>query len=371
MIRDELAGWVGGFDQYKGGKGSDTAHYLTMHGARDLLVDRKSADRRTTIVRRAAVSIVGGIQPETLRRTLGQKHFENGLAARLLLAMPPRQAKHWTETEIDDLLDQKIGRLFARLNEIEPGRDDNNRPKPVVLGLSAAGKKAWVEFYDQHAQRQADASGEQAAALSKAEGAAARLALVLHCVREAAGDKTVSSSIDDQDIGSGVALALWYADEAERVYHVLQEDDDGRLRRQVVELVSRLGGRISANDLRRRSRHFADSDDAERLLDELVKAGVGTWVEVKHDGAGRPTRHFLLSDLVSVSQIPENPENMPISDTTAGESGVVGFPEFDQFNGAADETLVSEIPLRHGENAISDTDTTETVGSDEWEELVL
>ena len=247
-----------------------------MHGARDLLVDRKSADRRTTIVRRAAVSIVGGIQPETLRRTLGQKHFENGLAARLLLAMPPRQAKHWTETEIDDLLDQKIGRLFARLNEIEPGRDDNNRPKPVVLGLSAAGKKAWVEFYDQHAQRQADASGEQAAALSKAEGAAARLALVLHCVREAAGDKTVSSSIDDQDIGSGVALALWYADEAERVYHVLQEDDDGRLRRQVVELVSRLGGRISqtisaggAALCRQRRRRAAPR--------RVGQGGVGTW----------------------------------------------------------------------------------------------
>ena len=90
--------------------------------------------------------------------------------------MPPREAKQWTEAEIDDLLDQRIGRLFDRLYEIEPKHDDNDQPEPVVLGLSAAGKAAWVEFYDQHAQRQADASGEQAAALAKAEGAAARLA---------------------------------------------------------------------------------------------------------------------------------------------------------------------------------------------------
>ncbi len=185
------------------------------------------------------MSIVGGIQPETLRRVLGQKHFENGLAARLLLAMPPREAKHWTEAEIDDLLDQRIGRLFDRLYEIEPKRDDNDQPEPVVLGLSAAGKAAWVEFYDRHAQRQADASGETAAALAKAEGAAARLALIVHCVREAAGERAVTDQIDDQDIGSGVALALWYADEAERVYHVLQETDDGKLRRQVVELIGR------------------------------------------------------------------------------------------------------------------------------------
>ena len=285
LIRDELAGWIGGFDQYKGGgRGADTAHWLTIYGARDILVDRKNGDRQTIFVRRAAVSIVGGIQPETLRRVLGAKHFENGLAARLLLAMPPREAKHWTEAEIDDLLDQRIGRLFDRLYEIEPNRDDNDQVEPVVLGLSAAGKAAWIDFYDRHAQRQADASGEQAAALAKAEGAAARLALIVHCVREAAGDRTASDQIDDQDVGSGVALALWYADEAERVYHVLQETDDGKLRRQVVELIGRQGGRITAAGLRQRSRHFADSDDAEQFLEELVKAGS------RHVGGDRQDR---------------------------------------------------------------------------------
>jgi hypothetical protein len=372
LIRDELAGWVGGFDQYRNGKGSDTAHWLTIYGARDLLVDRKGGDRRTIFVRRAAVSIVGGIQLETLRRTLGEKHFENGLAARLLLAMPPRQPKQWTETEIDEQLDQKIGRLFDRLYEIEPGRDDSDQPKPITLGLSSSGKAAWVEFYDQHAKRQADASGRQAAALSKAEGAAARLALVLHCVREAAGDRTVSAQIDDQDIGAGVALARWYADEAERVYHVLQETDDGRLRRQVVELIGRAGGKITANDLRRRSRHFADSEDAERFLDELVAAGVGTWGPIStSDDGGRPSRQFLLSSSVSVSQTPANTEENGVSETETGESGVVGWSEFDQFNGPAVETLVSETPLEHGENEVSDTETRETAGNEEFEEFTL
>jgi len=332
LIREELSGWIGGFDQYRNGRGSDTAHWLTIHGARDLLVDRKTGDKKTIHVRRAAVSIVGSIQPETLCRALGAEHFEDGLAARLLLAMPPRQAKHWTEAEIDEDLDEEVGRLFDRLYEIEPGRNDNDQPEPVVLGLSSSGKAAWIEFHDRHVEREADATGAQAAALAKAKGAAARLALVLHCVREAAGDRTVSSSIDDQDVGSGAALALWYADEAERVYQVLQETDDGRLRRQVLELISRQGGTISANDLRRRSRHFADSEDAERFLVELVEAGVGTWgpISTSEDG-GRPTREFLLSDRVSVSETPPKPEK----------------------------------------DEVSDTETTETAGNDEWEEMVL
>jgi hypothetical protein len=371
LIRDELAGWVGSFDQYKNGRGSDTAHWLTIYGARDLLVDRKGGDRTTTYVRRAAVSIVGGIQPGTLSRVIGERHVEDGLLARLLLAMPPRQPKQWTETEIDEHLDQNIGRLFDQLYRLEPKQDDSDRPEPITLGLSSSGKAAWVEFYNLHAERQADATGEQAAALSKIEGAAARIALVLHCVREAAGDRAVSAQVDHQDIGSGVAIARWYADEAERVYLVLRETDEDRLRRQVVELISRKGGAITANDLRRRSRHFATTEDAELFLGGLVKGGVGTWVEVQHERAGRPTQEFHLSASVSVSEIPGNPKETAISDTETGKIGAVGWSEFSDFSGAAVETPVSEIPLEHEENTISDTDTTETAGNRVWEEITL
>ena len=372
LIRDELAGWVGGFDQYKNGHGSDTAHWLTIYGARDLLVDRKTTDRKTTFVRRAAVSICGGIQPATLSRVLGDKHFENGLAARLLLAMPPRQPKQWTETEIDEHLDQRIGRLFDQLYRLEPKQDDSDQPEPITLGLSATGKAAWIEFYNQHAERQADATGEQAAALSKIEGAAARLALIVHCIREAAGDRTVSDQIDDEDVGAGVVIARWYADEAERVYSVLRESDDGRLRRQVVELIARKGGTITANDLRRRSRHFADNEDAEQFLDGLVGAGLGTWVEVRSgDEGGRPTQEFHLSTSVSVSQTLPNPRNNEVSDTGDGQSGVVGWSEFNEFDGSAVEALVSLTPSKHEGNEVSDTDTAETAGNEQFEEFVL
>ena len=34
LARDELSGWINGFGQYKGGKGGDASHWLTMHGAR-------------------------------------------------------------------------------------------------------------------------------------------------------------------------------------------------------------------------------------------------------------------------------------------------------------------------------------------------
>ena len=65
--RDELAGWLDSFNQYKGGRGADTAAWLSIHNAGSLRVDRRGGDRKTIFVQSAAVSITGGIQPPVLR----------------------------------------------------------------------------------------------------------------------------------------------------------------------------------------------------------------------------------------------------------------------------------------------------------------
>lgn len=313
LIRDELAGWFGSFDQYKPGHGADAAHWLTIHGARDLLVDRKTGDRKTLFVRRAAVSITGGIQPGTLRRALGTEHFENGLAARLLLAMPPRRAKRWTEARVGEDLDRQVGEIFDRLYQLQP-EDQDQHPEPVVVGLTQDGKAAWVEFYDRHAERIADASGNEAAVLSKIEAAAARIALVLHLVRQAAFDPDAGEAVDAASIRSGVTIAEWYASEAERVYRVLRETDEDRSRREVVELITRRGGTITANELRKRSRRLDTNEEAEVVLAGLVRAGIGTWEHVPTgDAGGRPTTQFRLSGGVSETETPAN----------TGKSGVL------------------------------------------------
>ncbi len=74
LARDELAGLLLGMNQYKAGRGSATLqHYLTMHGARSMVIDRKGstrADRKMIVVPRAAVSICGTVQPAILRQSL-------------------------------------------------------------------------------------------------------------------------------------------------------------------------------------------------------------------------------------------------------------------------------------------------------------
>src|SRR5690606_20008989 len=59
VARDELSGWLNSFDAYKSARGADVAHWLSMHRAGSMLVNRKSG-RNFIRVPRSAVSICGG-----------------------------------------------------------------------------------------------------------------------------------------------------------------------------------------------------------------------------------------------------------------------------------------------------------------------
>ena len=297
VVRDELAGWLRSFDRYKG-RGADTACWLSLHGARELIVDRKSGDRTTLFVSRAAVSITGGIQPEILRQALSAEHLQDGLAARLLLAHPPRRAREWTETAIAAEVLGMLDRIYSGLAVLEPDCDELGRPQPKALPLSDGARARWGEFIREHGIRQLDLDGPLAAAWSKLEAYAARLALIVHLVRVAAGDQTLESHdvVGDDSLLAAITLCRWFGQEAQRMYARFSEDDDARERRELVETIERQGGSVTARQLCRVMRRFGGSVSMVRAaLDELAQSGIGQWVERPTSArGGRPTRAFEL-----------------------------------------------------------------------------
>ena len=168
VARDELSGWVNSFDAYKSCRGADVAHWLSMHRAGPLIVDRKGG-KRTIHVPRASVCIAGGVQPKALVAALvgryqaggvdeamdkpDKEHFDNGLAARLLFAMPPRRPKRWTEDELPWQTETALETLVGRLLALDMPEDENGQPQPRDIPLSPQGKQAWIEFYNAHAVR--------------------------------------------------------------------------------------------------------------------------------------------------------------------------------------------------------------------------
>jgi hypothetical protein len=309
MVRDELAGWFN-FDRYAGGKGGDAAKWLEMFGGRPMMVDRKTGGN--VDVPRAAVSIAGGIQPETLRRALGQEHRDSGLAARLLLAYPPRKPKRWTKADVSEKAEAAVAAVFERLYALTLDTDDNGDERPRLVTLTDEAERAWESFYNEHNLEQVDLCGDLAAAWSKLEGCAARFALVIHLVRWAANDPTLRdpARVDAASIAAGVSLSRWFANEARRIYAMLSESDDDRKARQLVEWIERRGGVVTVRDVTHGIRAYRnDPDTAEHALSALVEAGIGRWESDDHGPkGGRPTRRFRLVSTVTVTETKGNPE---------------------------------------------------------------
>ncbi len=328
LVRDELSGWIKGFDQYKKGQGSDAPHFLGMHRAGDLLIDRKIKSELIYIPR-AAVSVTGGIQPRILKRTLGAEHLDNGLAARLLLAMPPRLPKHWTDQEISPSITTCLSDLYGRLLELDLIVNSGGETVPVDLPLTASGRDAWIQFFNRHGVEQARREGDLAAAFSKLEGYCARFALVIHLIRCEAGDLTLETreAVDSTSIEAGVTLTSWFAYETERIYVALGITSAVSSPSKLQEIIRRHGGRISVRDLMHATRQYRDSSErAHAALQQLVDGGFGTWVHSSPRQGGRPSEVFELT--LEVGNTGNGNETLPrenaaprrTSDTTIGYS---------------------------------------------------
>ena len=194
LLRDELAGWLGLFRRYKDAQGgTDLPNWLEMHRAGPVVVDRKTGDKPSLFVPHAAVSVTGGIQPDTLARCMTAEHLEAGLAARVLLSMPPRRLKVWSENEVHPELAEEYARVIAALAVLPLDRDSSGDEGPFALRLTPEAKELWVAYYNEWAERQAALDGPAAAAYAKLEGGAARLALLHAVVGQVGARPTIAS----------------------------------------------------------------------------------------------------------------------------------------------------------------------------------
>jgi hypothetical protein len=204
----------------------------------------------------------------------------------------------WSEAIVDEALDSSLADVFDRLYGLSMTVHDGELA-PVPLNLSADAKRAWVAFYNEHAQEQLELTGDLAAAWSKLEGYAARLALVVHLTRWAAGLAQIGEppgDVDAESVEAGIALSRWFGNEAQRVYAALSESDEEREQRELVELMQRKGGCATVRELMRSSRRYrASADEAEAALEDLVKARLATRENTGSGSAGGcPTIRYRL-----------------------------------------------------------------------------
>jgi len=240
LLRDELDGWLSGFQRYSAS--SDLPHWLSLYNAQSLTVDRKGTGHQ--YVAKAVVAVNGCIQPGVFKRALTADATEAGLAARLICAMPPRVEITWTEDEVALEVEAIWGRLVQDLLELDYKKNPDGIPEPQTLAMSPEAKGVWVDFYNRHGKRQNGAFGSRAAILAKLEAVVARVALTFAIVERVASRMDDLAPVDQISMEAAVEVVEWCLAERDRIETLLAdttESDKGSFANKILDVITRAG----------------------------------------------------------------------------------------------------------------------------------
>ncbi|WP_336487416.1 DUF3987 domain-containing protein [Methylobacterium nigriterrae] len=214
LVRDELAGFFGGFGKYGGG-GSERAFTIEMYGGRSYTVDRVK-NPQPICIEHLSVGLLGGVQPDKLPLIIDGP--DDGMSARVLWAWPEIKPEFSLARTLQD--DSLAKANFARLVDLPPGRDETERLGPKEVRLTSEAEDALEAFGREVAQR-ADTVGDRlAGALGKARGHTLRLSAVLEYLWWCGGTRTSEPtciSVEAVEAAAGIVRG-YFLPMAERVY---------------------------------------------------------------------------------------------------------------------------------------------------------
>lgn len=179
MLQDELSGFFGAMDKYNGGKGAsaDRAFWLRSFNGGEYALNR--VGRGAALIPNLSVSLLGGIQPEPIRKVASDTH-DDGLLQRLF-PIVLRPATMGKDEPAPDVV-SAYRALIERLHTLRP----------------LQGFTPWLEFDDgaQEVRRRLEAehlrlqsseaiSRKLASHVGKYDGLFARLCIVWHCIEHA------------------------------------------------------------------------------------------------------------------------------------------------------------------------------------------
>ena len=169
LMLDELASFFSAMDAYRGGKGGDRQKWLTIWNGGGIKVNRKSTD--TICVPQSSISIVGGIQPQTIANLIGgDDSQQDGLWNRFaFMGLPHNTTEAFTETPGD--LREELDKVYRTLSSQET----------QTHCLSIAAKPLWKAWHDEiEAKTISESNWLIKGTYAKFEGIAGRNALIIH-----------------------------------------------------------------------------------------------------------------------------------------------------------------------------------------------
>jgi len=281
MIRDELAAFMTGMNQYKGGRGSDRAIACKLWSGQRIVTDRVGHENQEPICcDDPALSIVGGLTVHGLMDLGAAKGPSDGFVDRYLFSFPDlRAVSAWSDRGVPAKLIRAWADLVLRLWN-RPLIVKQHQARPLAIAMSAAAKERWRQRYNAHVAEMNDPEFDPdlRGNWGKMREYAGRFALVLTLLHHAAGDTDPAAvpAIEPQIIDDAWDLADYFKSHALKTHGLLRGAGTRRGRAVTAIIVWLRTQRLDHFSLRdlRQARRWIDDGTLTEALTELAQRGV-------------------------------------------------------------------------------------------------
>ena len=263
--------------------------WLDLYGGRSVTIE----GRTTATLTPAAVSLTGTLSADLFTQKFAKQGGACELTSRLLIASPEARPQCWTDDEVDQATEEGfagvINKLFA-FPEVVSGA-----PRTGCVTLSPEARNHIDMFMTDLGTRQSQIDEALFHWTSRLTGQAARLALVIHLSRYAAGEDVDPLLCDATSMQHGIALARWFAYEAQRVLKKVSLTAERRDLQQLYEWIRRHpAGSVTIRDVcRSNSRKYPSAQAALAAMNKLKDSGLCQWLNTTPGPqGGRPTHRM-------------------------------------------------------------------------------
>jgi hypothetical protein len=309
--QDELSGFFGSLDKYSGARGAakDRAFWLEAYNGAPYSVNR--VGRGAVYIENLAVSMLGGIQPELIRK-LADENTDDGLLQR----QAPLILRPAVEGRDEPLSDEaaEYSSLINHLYSLRGGAD-------MTLRFDDGAQSLRQELERKHLDLQkCEAINRKLAAhIGKYDGIFALLCVIWHCV-ENAGDRLPTIITEATARRAAGFLHSFFLPHAVAFYAgtLGLSNDHDRLTAVAGHILARKLERITNRDVQRgdRTMRGLERREIEAVFDQLDALG---WIDrVAGHWIVNPVVHAKFAERAETEKQRREQERKTIADLMAG-----------------------------------------------------
>ena len=189
LYQDELSGFFGSMAKYAGHRGAAKDRAFWLQGWNGGPYGLNRVERGVSIIPNLSISLLGGIQPDVVRKIAAESQDDGFLARMLVIVLRPAVVGR---DELAPPVAEEYAKLVTQLAEMSPPDGENaferNAGIAITLKFDEGAQTLRGELESKHlalAQGFEAINKKLAAAIGKYDGYFGRLCVIFHCIKHA------------------------------------------------------------------------------------------------------------------------------------------------------------------------------------------